>query len=157
MIWLRIGFWVSMLGVEIENPFNFLRVFFSTLRYYGYSRRYQLLLQFVDMSMGIIDLQDKVMNLLLEKFNDRVALSDYGITLIDLILPVKNSLLTCCDDLLLLRDQGLKFYYLSDLSISIAIVALSYTNQLTHTTAKQDLIMVLNIHEPDKTTERFFG
>jgi hypothetical protein len=29
----------------------------------------------------------------------------------------------------------LKLYYLSDLAISIAIVALSYANQLTHTTA----------------------
>jgi hypothetical protein len=54
--------------------------------------------------MGVIDLKDKVMDLLLEELNDRVALSDYGITLIDLILPVNNSLLTCCDDLLLLRD-----------------------------------------------------
>jgi hypothetical protein len=80
------------------------------------------------MSMGIIDLKDKVMNLLLEELYDHVALSDYCITLIDLILPVKNSLLTCCDDLLLLRDQGLKLYYLSDLVISIAIVALSYAN-----------------------------
>jgi hypothetical protein len=40
MIWLRIGFWVSMLGVEIGNSFDFLRVFFSTLRGYRYSRRY---------------------------------------------------------------------------------------------------------------------
>jgi hypothetical protein len=78
--------------------------------------------------MGVIDLKDKVMNLLLEELNDRVALSDDCITLIDLVLPVKNSLLTCCDDLLLLRDQGLKLYYLSDLAISIAILALSYAN-----------------------------
>jgi hypothetical protein len=85
--------------------------------------------------MGVIDLKDKVMNLLLEKLNDHVVLSDDYITLIDLILPVKNSLLTCCDNLLLLRDQGLKLYYLSDLSISIVMVALSYTKQLTHTTA----------------------
>jgi hypothetical protein len=85
--------------------------------------------------MGVVDLKDKVMNLLLEKLNDRVALGDYCITLIDLILPVKNSLLTCCDNLLLLHDQGLKLYYLSDLSISISIVTLSYTNQLTHTAA----------------------
>jgi hypothetical protein len=85
--------------------------------------------------MGVIDLKDKVVDLLLEELNDRVALSDYGITLIDPILLVKNSLLTCCDDLLLLRDQGLKLYYLSDLSISISIVTLSYANQLTHTTA----------------------
>jgi hypothetical protein len=40
VIWLRIGFWISMLKVKIENPFNFLRVFFSTLRYYRYSKRY---------------------------------------------------------------------------------------------------------------------
>jgi hypothetical protein len=85
--------------------------------------------------MGVIDLKDKVVDLLLEELNDRVALSDYGITLIDLILPVKNSLLTCCDDLLLLRDQGLKLSDLSDLSISLSIVTLSYANQLTHTTA----------------------
>jgi hypothetical protein len=40
MIWLRIGFWIFMLGVEIENSLNFLRVFFSTFRGYRYSRRY---------------------------------------------------------------------------------------------------------------------
>jgi hypothetical protein len=60
--------------------------------------------------MGVIDLKDKVMNLLLEELNDRVALSDYCITLIDLILPVKNSL-TCGDNLLLLGYQGLKLHY----------------------------------------------
>jgi hypothetical protein len=85
--------------------------------------------------MGVINLKDKVVDLILEELNDRVALSDYCITLIDLILPVKNSLILCCDNLFLLRDQGLKLYYLSDLSVSISIVALSYTNQLTHTTA----------------------
>jgi hypothetical protein len=74
------------------------------------------------------------MDLLLEELDNRVTLSDYCITLIDLILPVKNSLLTCCDNLLLLHDQGLKHYYLSDQSISISIVTLSYTSQLTHTT-----------------------
>jgi hypothetical protein len=40
MMWLRIGFWISMLGVEIENSFDFLRVFFSTFGGYMYSRRY---------------------------------------------------------------------------------------------------------------------
>jgi hypothetical protein len=128
VIWLRIRFWVSMLGIEIRNSFNFLRVFFSTFRYYRCSRRYWLLLEFIDVSMGIVNFKDKVMDLLLEELNDRVALSDYCITLIDVILPVKNSVLTCCDNLLLLRDQGLKLYYLSDLSISISIVTLSYTN-----------------------------
>jgi hypothetical protein len=40
MIWLRIGFRISMLRVEIGNSFDFLQVFFSTFRGYGYSRRY---------------------------------------------------------------------------------------------------------------------
>jgi hypothetical protein len=32
VIWLRIGFWVSMLRVEIGNSLDFLPVFFSTFR-----------------------------------------------------------------------------------------------------------------------------
>jgi hypothetical protein len=40
MIWLRIGFWISMLGIKIGNSLDFLRVFFSTFRGYRYSRRY---------------------------------------------------------------------------------------------------------------------
>jgi hypothetical protein len=124
-----------MYGIEIGNSLDFLRVFLSIFRYYRYSRRYQLLLEFVDVSMGVVNLKDKVMDLLLEELNDCVAFSDDCITLIDLILSVKNGLLTCCDNLLLLRDQGLKLHYLGDLSISIAIMTLSYANQLTHTTA----------------------
>jgi hypothetical protein len=85
--------------------------------------------------MGIVDLKDKVVDLLLEELNDRVALSDHCITLINLILPMKNSLIPGCDNLLLLRDQSLKLYYLGDLSIGISIVTLGYANQLTHTTA----------------------
>jgi hypothetical protein len=135
MIWLRIGLYVSMLGIEIRNSLDFLQVFFSTFTGYRYSKRYYLLLEFVDVSMSIIDLKDKVVNLLLEELNDHVELSDDCITFIDLILPVKNSLLLYCDNLLLLRDQGLKLHYLGDLSISISIVTLSYANQLTHTTA----------------------
>jgi hypothetical protein len=41
--------------------------------------------------------------------------------------------------------------------ISIPIVTLSHTSQLTHATKQQNLIMVLNIHEPGDTTNRFFG
>jgi hypothetical protein len=39
VIWLRIRFWLSMLGVEIRNSLDFLWVFFSTFRGYRYSRR----------------------------------------------------------------------------------------------------------------------
>jgi hypothetical protein len=135
MIWLRIRLWVSVLGVEIRNSLDFLWVFFFAFRCYGYSRRYWLLLKFIDVSMSIVNLKDKVVDLLLEKLDNCVTLSDYGITLIDLIVPVNNDLLSLCDDFLLLRDQCLKLFYLSDLSISISIVTLSYTSQLTHTAA----------------------
>jgi hypothetical protein len=107
--------------------------------------------------MGVVNLKDKVVDLLLEELDNCVMLSDYGITLIDLILPLDNDLISLCDNFFLLRDQGLKFFYVSDLSISISIVALSYTSQLTHTAAQQDLIVVLNIHEPDSTTKCLFG
>jgi hypothetical protein len=122
-----------MLGIEIRNSLDFLRVFFSTFRYHRYSRRYWLLLKFFDVSMGVVSLKNQVMDLLLEELNDCVALSDYYITFIDLILPMKNGLVSRYDNFLFLGDQGLKLHYLSDLPISISVVTLSCTNQLTHT------------------------
>jgi hypothetical protein len=124
-----------VLGVEIRNSLDFLWVFFFAFRCYGYSRRYWLLLKFINMSMGVVNLKDKIVDLLLEELDNCVSLSDYGITLIDLILLVNNGLLSLYDDFLLLCDQGLKLFYLSDLSIRISIVTLSYTSQLTHTAA----------------------
>jgi hypothetical protein len=124
-----------MLGIEIRNSLDFFGVFFSTFRYYGYSRRYWLLLKLFDVSMGIVSLKNQVMDLLLEELYDCVALSDYYITFIDLILPMKNGLVSRCDNFLFLGDQGLKLHYLSDLPISISVVTLNCTNQLTHTTA----------------------
>jgi hypothetical protein len=154
----RVRLWVSMLGVEIRKSLNLLGFFFFfAFRCYRYNRRYWLLLQFVDVSMGIVNLKDKVVDLLLEELDNCVTLSDYGITLIDLILPVDNGLISLYDNFFLLRDQGLKFFYLNHLSISISVVTLSYTGQLTHTATQQDLVVVLNIHEPNSTTKRLFG
>jgi hypothetical protein len=122
-----------MLGIEIRNSLDFLRVFLSTFRYHRYSRRYWLLLKFIDVSICVINLKNEIVDLLLEKLENRIMLSDYCITLIDLILPVKNGLVPYCDNFLFLSDQGLKLHYLSDLPISISVVTLSCTNQLTHT------------------------
>jgi hypothetical protein len=116
-----------------------------------------LLLQFFNVSLGIVSLKDQIMNLFLEKLNDCIALSDDSITLIDLIFSMKDGLISCCDDLILLSHQGLKFHYLNDLTVSILIVTLSHTSQLTHATKQQNLIMVLNIHEPGETTNHFFS
>jgi hypothetical protein len=133
VIGLRIRLWVSVLGIEIRNSLDFLWVFFFAFRCFRYSSRYWLLLKFIDVSMGVVNLKDKVVDLLLEELDNRVALSDYCITLIDLILSMDNGLISLCDDFLLLCDQGLKLLYLSDLSISISVASLSYTGQLTHT------------------------
>jgi hypothetical protein len=157
VIWLRVRLWVSVLEVKIRNSFDFLWFLFFAFRCFRYSRRYWLLLKFVDVSDGVVNLKDKVVNLLLEELENRVTLSDYCITLIDLILPVDNGLVSLCDNFLLFRGQCLKLFYLSDLSISISVVTLSYTSQQIHTAAQQDLIMVLGIHEPAGTTERLFG
>jgi hypothetical protein len=108
-------------------------------------------------SKGVVNLKDKVVDLLLEELDNRVTLSDYCITLINLILPVDNGLVSLCDNLLFFRDQCLKLFYLSDLSSSISVLTLSYTSQQTHTAAQQDLIMVLGIHELDDTTECLFS
>jgi hypothetical protein len=107
VIWLSIRLWVSVLGVEIRNSFNFLWFFFFAFKYFRYSRRCWLLLKFVDVSKGIVNLKDKVVDLLLEELDNRVTLSDYCITLIDLILLVDNGLVLLCNNFLLLRDQCL--------------------------------------------------
>jgi hypothetical protein len=135
VIWLRVRLWVSVLGVEIRNSFNFLRFFFFAFRCFRYSRRCWLLLEFVDVSEGVINLKDKVMDLLLEELDNHVTLSDYCITLIDLILPVDNGLISLCNNFLHFRNQCLKLFYLSDLSISISVMTLSYTGHQTHTVA----------------------
>jgi hypothetical protein len=80
-----------------------------------------------------------------------------GITLVDLIFLMKDGLISCCDDLILLSHQGLKLHYLSYLTVSIPIVTLSHISQLTHTTKQQNLIMVLDIHEPGDIMDRFFS
>jgi hypothetical protein len=88
-------------------------------------------------SDGVINLKDKVVDLLSKELDNCVTLSDYSITLIDLILPVDNSLIPLCNNFLLFHDQCLKCFYLSDLSISISVVTLSDTGQLTHTMVQQ--------------------
>jgi hypothetical protein len=64
VIWLRVRLWVSMLGVEIRNSLDFLWFFFFAFRCFRYNRRCWLLLKFVDVSEGVVNLKDKVVDLL---------------------------------------------------------------------------------------------
>jgi hypothetical protein len=77
-IGLRIRFGISMLGIKIGNSFNLFRVFFFifTFRLLRCDRRYRLLMKHTDMGDGVAKLKGKVMDLLLEKLDDSVALND---------------------------------------------------------------------------------
>jgi hypothetical protein len=72
------------------------------------------------------------MDLFLKELNDGIALSDYVITLVDLIFLMKDGLIPCCDDLILLSHQGLKLVNLSNLSTGLPIVTSRGIDQLTH-------------------------
>jgi hypothetical protein len=108
VIWLRVRFWVSVLGIEIRNSLNLLGFFFFAFRCYRYNRRFWLLLKFVNVSISIVNLKNKVVDLLLEELDNCVMLSDYCITLIDLILPMDNGLFSFCDNFVTFRYLGLK-------------------------------------------------
>jgi hypothetical protein len=77
-IGLRIRFGISMLGIKIKNSFNLFRVLFFIFifRLFRCDRRYWLLMKHIDMGDGGVKLKSKVMDLLLEKLNDSVALND---------------------------------------------------------------------------------
>jgi hypothetical protein len=123
---------ISVLRIDSGDSFDFFRIFFFLFRGW-YSRRCWLLLEFIDLGLGIINLENEVVDLFLEELNIRVALGDYRITLIDLVFLVMNSLLPGSDDFFLLCHQSLKLLYLGDLSVSIPKVTLRDTDQLTHT------------------------
>jgi hypothetical protein len=78
MIGLRIRFGISMLGIKIRNSFNLFRVFFFifTFRLFRCDRRYWLLMKHINMGDDAVKLKGKIMNLLLKKLDDGVALND---------------------------------------------------------------------------------
>jgi hypothetical protein len=79
---------ISVLRIDLGGSFDFFRIFFFFRSWYN--RRCWLLLEFIDLGLGIINLENEVVDLFLEKLNDCVALGDYRITLIDLVFPVMN-------------------------------------------------------------------
>jgi hypothetical protein len=122
---------ISVLRIDLGDSFDFFRIFFFFRSWY--SRRCWLLLEFIDLGLGIINLENEIVDLFLEKLNDCVALGDYRITFIDLVFPVMNSLFPGSDNFFLLYHRSLKLLYLDDLSVSIPKVTLRDTDQLTHT------------------------
>jgi hypothetical protein len=123
---------ISVLRINFGDSLNFFRIFFFFMC--RYCRRYGLLLELIYVRIGIINFEDKIMNLLLKKFNDRVALGDCRITFIDLIFPVMNSLILGSNDSIFLNHQSSKLIHLGDMSISFPIETSRSINQLAHLT-----------------------
>jgi hypothetical protein len=71
------------------------------------------------MRIGIINFEDKILDLFLKKFNDRVALGNNRITFIDLVFLVLNSLVSGSNDPIFLYCQSSKLVNLGDESVSL--------------------------------------
>jgi hypothetical protein len=122
---------ISVLRIDLRDPFNFFGIFlFFSFRCW-YHRRYRLLLKFIYLRIGIINFENEILDLFLKKFNDRVALGDYRITLIYLVLLMMNSLISSSNDPIFLGHQSSKLVNLGDLSISLSIVTSRSIDQLT--------------------------
>jgi hypothetical protein len=126
---------ISMLRVNPGDSLNFFGIFlfFFRCRYY---RRYRLLLKLIYVCISIINFKDEIMNLLLKKFNDCVALGDRRITFIDLIFPVMNSLILGSNDSIFLNHPSSKLIHLGDMPISFPIETSCSINQLAHLTTQ---------------------
>jgi hypothetical protein len=113
-------------------------------------------MEHIDVGDGVVKLKVKlkgeVVNLLLEKLNNGVALDNHCITLEDLILSVGDGCVSLCDNLIFSSDRGLELFNLSNLLVNILVMTLSHASQLVHTTVLKYLIVVLCIHESDHST-----
>jgi hypothetical protein len=124
---------ISVLRINLGDSLNFFGIFFFFL-WCRYCRRHRLLLKLNYVCIGIVNFENEIMNLLLKKFNDRVALGDCRITLIDLIFSMMNSLILGSNDSIFLNHQSLKLIYLGDMSISFPIETSRSIDQLAHLT-----------------------
>jgi hypothetical protein len=115
---LSFGLWTFMLRVKARNSFNLIRVFFFiSLRLVWDIRWYWRHLKKLDISISILKLRSKVMNLLLKKLYHYVALAEKSIALDDLVLSVAYRLLTLGYHLVPGGNCYLKLFDLSDLPI----------------------------------------
>jgi galactitol-specific phosphotransferase system IIC component len=87
--------------------------------------------------------------LLLEEFNEGIALGNHCITLNDLVLSMVDYHISLCGKVSLSVNDSLKFSHLINLSFNVPVMTLSYVGQLVHTLVLKQLIMMLDVHEPD--------
>jgi hypothetical protein len=118
---------ISMLRVDLGDSFNFFRFFFFlfTLKLINIRMRW-LLMKHVDMVNSLTKIKVELMNLLLEKDNDSVALDNESITLNNMFLSMLNSFFLLSNNLFLGRDSCLEFLNLRILPANLIMIPLGY-------------------------------
>jgi hypothetical protein len=95
---IGLGIWggVTVFGVKTRFSFYFfwLFFFFLTLIFFWHYRWCGLLMEVVDMVDGIIKLNGKILNLILEELNNGIALGNNRLPLVDLVLLVVDDHVT---------------------------------------------------------------
>jgi hypothetical protein len=103
----------------------------------------------VDMINSLTKLKVELMNLILEKINDSVALNNKSITLYNLILSMLNGFFPLGNNLFLGSDSGLEFLNLRILPANLSMIPLGYAGQSIFTMLLKCLVAVLCIHKSD--------
>jgi hypothetical protein len=101
----------------------------------------------VDMVNSLAKIKVELMNLLLEKVNDSVALDNEGIALNNLILSMLNGFFPLGNNLFLGSDSGLEFLNLRILPANLITIPLGYAGQSIYTVLLKCLVAVLCIHK----------
>jgi hypothetical protein len=105
----------------------------------------------VDMVNSLTKIKVELMNLLLEKVNDSVALDNESITINNLFFSMLNGFFPLSNNLFLGRDSCLKFLDLRILPANLITISLGYVGQSIHTVLLECLVTVLCIHESDRS------
>jgi hypothetical protein len=142
-----------MLRVDLGDSFNSFRFFFFffTLKLINI-RMYWLLMKHVDMINSLAKIKVELVNLLLEKINDSVALDNVSITLNNLFFSMLNGFFPLSNNLFFGRDSGLEFLNLRILPANLITIPLGYVGQSIYTVLLQRLVEVLCIHKSDCST-----
>jgi hypothetical protein len=105
----------------------------------------------VDMVNSLAKIKVELMNLFLEEVNDSVALENESITLNNLFLSMLNGFFPLSNNVFFGRDSGLKSLNLRILSANLITIPLGYVGQAIDTVLLKCLVMILCIHESNRS------
>jgi hypothetical protein len=98
---------------------------------------------------GLAKVKVELMNLLLKKVNDSIALGNESIALNNLFLSMLNGFFPLSNNLFPSSDSGLKLLNLCILPANLIMVPLGYVGQAINTMLLKCLVTILCIHKSD--------